>query len=142
MTHEAYSTKRVTVWPQEKNGEPGYAIKYPDGYLSWCPRDVYVRDYQPTDAMSFGHAIHALKRGRKVARAGWNGKGMWVAYQSGSVITPELARGGAAKARADEGATEIAILGHIDMRSADGSIVVGWLASQTDMTADDWTIVS
>lgn len=90
---------------------------------------------------SFGEALIFLKAGKKVARTGWNGKGMWIAMQEGSTITPEQARGGAAKGRADEGATEIVILPHIDMRAADGSIVVGWLASQTDMLANDWHIV-
>ena len=89
----------------------------------------------------FGAALAALKAGQRVARIGWNGKGMWLALQSGSVITPEQARGGAARGRAAEGATAITILPHIDMRAADGSVVVGWLASQTDMLAEDWQIV-
>jgi hypothetical protein len=41
-----------------------------------------------------------------------------------------------------EGRAEINLLAHIDMRAADGSMVVGWLASQTDMLADDWCVVS
>lgn len=89
----------------------------------------------------FGAALRALKQGQRVARAGWNGKGMWLALQAGSVITKEQARGGAAKARADEGAENITIAPHIDMRAADGTIVIGWLASQTDMLAEDWAIV-
>lgn len=92
--------------------------------------------------MNFGEALQALKDGERVRRSGWNGKGMWLALQSGSTITPEQARGGAAKGRADEGAEAISILPHIDMRAADGSIVVGWLASQTDMLSDDWEIVT
>lgn len=91
--------------------------------------------------MNFGQALEALKAGQRVARSGWNGKGMWLALQPGSTIPPDQARGGAAKGRADEGATEIVILPHIDMRAADGSVVVGWLASQTDMLADDWNVV-
>lgn len=91
--------------------------------------------------MNFGQAIEAMKVGQRVSRAGWNGKGMWLAIQPGSTIAPEHARGGAAKGRADEGADEIIILPHIDMRAADGSVVVGWLASQTDMLAEDWSIV-
>jgi hypothetical protein len=70
MTHDAYSTKRVTVWdqPHGVSGLPGKAIKYQDGYQSWCPNEVYERDYQALDALSFGHAIHALKAGHRVAR--------------------------------------------------------------------------
>ena len=35
----------------------------------------------------------------------------------------------------------VTICPHIDMKAADGSIVIGWLASQTDMLADDWVVV-
>lgn len=91
--------------------------------------------------MDFGDAIRAMKSGKKVARTGWNGKGMYVAIQPGSTIPANLARGGAAMARAAEGVEEITILPHVDMRAADGSIVVGWLASQTDMLSEDWDII-
>ena len=91
--------------------------------------------------MDFGDAIRAMKDGKKVSRSGWNGKGMWLAIQLGSTITAAQARGGAALGRVDEGAEEMKILPHIDMRNADGDIVVGWLASQTDMLADDWGVV-
>ena len=82
MTHDCYSTKRVTVWrsdlpASDETGveEPGYAIKYADGYQSWCPLAVFERDYQPITAMSFGHAIHALKAGKRVSRRGFGCEG-------------------------------------------------------------------
>lgn len=89
--------------------------------------------------ITFGEAIVALKAGKRVARLGWNGKGMWLALTPGSVINASEARSGAAlaKATADPVGT-ITIGAHIDMHAADGSIVVGWLASQTDMLAEDW----
>ena len=92
---------------------------------------------------NFGQAIEALKEGKRVARQGWNGKGMWLAIQEGSEITSEQARGGAALARKSEPdlPSSIKIGAHIDMRAADGSIVVGWLASQTDMLSNDWCIL-
>ena len=89
----------------------------------------------------FGTAIEAMKKGFKVSRKGWNGKNMYLAIQEGSTITPDKARSGAAKALAEEGKEEIKILPHIDMRSAQGDVVVGWLASQTDMLAEDWILV-
>lgn len=145
MTHYAYSTKRVTAWPEKRNidGTEGYAILYGDGYRSWCPADVFARDYQPSTAISFGHAVHAMKAGKRVARAGWNGKGMWLAMTPGSSIPASAARSGAclAKVQSEPGTETIEILPHIDMRAADGSVVVGWLASQTDMLADDWQVL-
>jgi len=91
--------------------------------------------------MDFGEAIRALKAGKMVARTGWNGKGMWLAYTPGSTFPAVYAKDGhAAKHRAAEVGTEgeITLLPHIDMRAADGSMVIGWLASQTDMLAEDW----
>lgn len=146
MTKDYYGTKRITAYKQEKDGQAGYGVIYADGYQSWSPADVFEAAYQPTDAMSFGHALQALKGGLRVARAGWNGKGMWIALTPGSVFPADMAREGhAAKHRADEMEPQvghnITLLPHIDMRAADGSMVVGWLASQTDMLADDWMIV-
>jgi hypothetical protein len=96
---------------------------------------------QDVNEFDFGEAIRLLKSGEKVARKGWNGKGMYLSIQVGSVIPKENARGGVAKCIAEEGKEEITILPHIDMRSAQGECVVGWLASQTDMLAEDWVIV-
>lgn len=97
------------------------------------------------EKMDFGDAIRAMKAGAKVARAGWNGKGMWVALTPGSAFEARHAKcGHAAAKRAGELAypeDEIELLPHIDMRAADGCIVVGWLASQTDMLAEDWMVV-
>ncbi|MCY1555390.1 hypothetical protein D9M68_920520 [compost metagenome] len=117
-------------------------MRYEDGYESWSSATAFEAAYRPTDGMTFGLAIEALKQGKRVARAGWNGKGMWLALTPGSTIPASAARNGACKAKVEaEGAADITILPHIDMRAADGSIVIGWLASQTDMLADDWTIV-
>lgn len=89
-----------------------------------------------TSGMTFGQALHDLKAGCKVARAGWNGKGMFVFLVPGStfkVNRPPLL------GIYPEG-TEVNYLPHIDMKTADGS-VVPWLASQTDILATDWEIV-
>jgi hypothetical protein len=91
--------------------------------------------------MNFGEAIKAMKDGKKVARQGWNGKNMYLVLVEGSTIKPEQAKTGVCKALADEGFNNIDICPHIDMRAADGSCVVGWLASQTDMLSDDWKVV-
>ena len=90
--------------------------------------------------MNFGQAIIELKKGNKVSRKGWNGKGMYLALQKGSVINKENARGGVAKCMAQEGHQDIEICPHIDMKSADNKVIIGWLASQTDMLAEDWEI--
>lgn len=157
MSRQAYNDYRGWVLPADENGaDDGYLVEYVDGgapnhprhygYISWSPAEVFRRAYQPSGKMSFGHAIEAMKRGAKVARAGWNGKGMWIALTPGSSFPAEFAKEGhAGKHRAAEmeplAGHCIELLPHIDMRAADGSMVVGWLASQTDMLATDWAVV-
>lgn len=85
--------------------------------------------------MTFGGAIEALKNGEKVARSGWNGKGMWVKLIQGRTIPNQHD----SEFKDSDGNLEIC--SHIDMFSADKKQVVGWLASQTDMLAEDWMIV-
>lgn len=89
----------------------------------------------------FGMAISFLKEGEKVARKGWNGKGMWIYLVRGTNIPKSNLRNEAALQIADSPLETVQINSHIDMKAADGSIVIGWLASQTDMLAEDWIIV-
>ena len=86
--------------------------------------------------LNFSEALIALKAGKRVARAGWNGKGMFLFLVAGStfkVNRPPLL------GIYEEG-TEINYHAHIDMKTADGQ-VVPWLASQTDVLADDWMVL-
>lgn len=77
--------------------------------------------------MTFGEALQALKAGRRVARAGWNGKGMWLV-----LIKP----GNATFTRARVGSFDMQPC--IGMKTAQGHMQPGWLASQADMLSDDW----
>ncbi|WP_300157131.1 Gp49 family protein [Solidesulfovibrio sp.] len=45
MTKTYLGVKMVTAWEQEKDGKPGYAVKYSDGYISWSPKDVFEAAY-------------------------------------------------------------------------------------------------
>lgn len=85
----------------------------------------------------FGGALAALRVGDRVARAGWNGKGMFLYLVQGSHFKVNRAP---LLGIYPEG-TGIDYRPHIDMVTADGS-VVPWVASQTDLLADDWYIVA
>jgi hypothetical protein len=85
------------------------------------------------EALDFGQALVALKLGQKVARAGWNGKDMFLFLVPGSVFKvnrPPL------MGIYPEG-TEITYQPHIDMKTVQNT-VVPWLASQSDVLAEDW----
>ena len=88
--------------------------------------------------MNFGEALQALKDGHLVSREGWNGKGMWLVLVAGSDIAT---REGTPYARALGTNYDVKINPHIDMFTAQGTIQPGWLASQTDMLAEDWGVV-
>ena len=91
--------------------------------------------------MDFGQALMLLKAGKKVAREGWNGKGMWLALSPGtSGLPPERfwAKPNADYAR-ENGSADV--LPGITMKTTTGEILMGWLASQTDMLAEDWVLV-
>jgi hypothetical protein len=97
---------------------------------------------ESTSGISFGLAIEALKKGERVARAGWNGKGMWLVLVPGTKGATFADGSPYAKAGLANGE----ILPHIDMYTvnAEGrrAMLPGWVASQTDMLADDWAIIS
>lgn len=109
--------------------------------VAGCARDELVR--RSVSGMDFGNALDAIKAGKRVRRSGWNGKGMWLALTEGSerVVRDGKFNGAAAKLVEDEQPETVRIGAHIDMRAADGSLVIGWLASQTDMLAMDWEVV-
>lgn len=86
--------------------------------------------------LDFGSALDAIKAGYRVARSGWNGKGMFLFLVPGSkfkVNRPPLL------GIYPEG-TEVSYHAHIDMKTAQGD-VVPWVASQTDVLAEDWEII-
>lgn len=122
------------VVPSGCKAEEGYRVEYEDGYLSWSPKAVFEAAYRETTGMSFGLAIEAAKMGKKIARAGWNGKNQYV----------ELGYDFAYTAPGD---IPVRPVQHLDIGSQALVFVgtrgrqVGWLASQADMLADDWRIV-
>lgn len=115
----------------------GYYVRYEDGYESYSPQDPFESGYLPLETAihaakvgaSFGIAIEMMKDGHRVARKGWNGKGMFLRMVSGKQydVACGIAR-------------DLELAPWIGMKTADNKFVP-WLASQTDMLAEDWVIV-
>lgn len=80
--------------------------------------------------MTFSEALSNIKNRERVARSGWNGKGMWLILLDPDDYSVEAY----ARFNSDR------LLPYIAMRTADGGLVP-WLASQTDILADDWLVV-
>lgn len=83
--------------------------------------------------LTFSEALELVKNGKKVARTGWNGKDMFIFLVPGSTFTVNRAP---LLGIYPEG-TVIKYHAHIDMKTATG-VIVPWLASQTDVLAEDW----
>jgi hypothetical protein len=94
--------------------------------------------------LTFGDAIAALKNGKRVARKGWNGKGMFLFLLPASDNIPtKVIHDPALRAviESEIGGDTFDALGSIRMFTADKKILTGWLASQTDMLSEDWEIL-
>lgn len=87
--------------------------------------------------MTFGEAIEYLKKKHKVARAGWNGKNMFLFLADGSDLNKFL-YGETFKGYEAE---RVNCLDSICMKTAQNTICVGWLASQSDMLSNDWELI-
>ena len=156
MTRQAYNDYRGWQLPDNEDGsDDGYLVEYVDGgkandprhagYISWSPKDVFERSYRASHDMTFGQALEALKVGQRVARKGWNGKGMWLSLSGplgGRKIGNEsFWSENNARYAAEQPDCAATVLPCITMKTATGEILMGWLASQTDMLAEDWEIL-
>ena len=105
--------------------------------------------YRKVDGLSFGLAIEALKKGKKIARKGWNGRGMFLFLRPEALLPWEVVKNAVSLPEClrdyvgnqPRGGKGTKFGAYICMKAADESIVNGWLASQTDMLADDWTVI-
>jgi len=147
-------------WTIPANEDPkreGYVVHYADGYVSWCPKESFEEANREVTGLSFGHAIEAMKMGKAVTRAGWNGKGMFLFIRPGDRLPvsmipgikslPQVMKDWVQKWTGGDtkfaGGADISLTftPYICMKAANSEIVNGWLASQTDMLSDDWMIV-
>ncbi len=87
-------------------------------------------------SLNFGQAIEALREGKDVARKGWNGKGMYLFLIGIDMRIPGIGGWTFTNGRNDN----FQLLPFIAMKTDDDK-VVPWLASQTDMLSEDWTII-
>ena len=82
------------------------------------------------EPFDFGQALKRLRLGRRVARAGWNGKGMWLILLPGGARVHWQGKNG------------YRVQDCIGMKTANNLLQPGWLASQNDMLAEDWVLVT
>ena len=132
MTRGDYNDYRGWKVPADEDPtDEGYLMEYENGYVQWLPKEMFKVDYIKCDTMPFGFAIEAMKKGKKVTRKGWNGKGMYL-FKSPKV--------GCQMYKQYTGKDINDLQEFIVMKAADDTLVP-WLASQTDLLAEDWMFV-
>lgn len=89
--------------------------------------------------MDFSAALREVRAGHKIARSGWNGKGMYLVYQKAYPDGIPINKNTAEATGIPEG-TVCRFLPYIMMKTADDAFVP-WLASQTDILAHDWSVI-
>lgn len=158
MNRLEYNNFRGWKLPEDENGsDEGYLVEYSDGgksntaefagYISWSPKDVFEKAYREVNGMSFGLAIEAAKLGLKIARTGWNGKNMFVVYMPPLHLPPfntqepgPRVNDRTAKFIGED--TPLDCQPYFAMFNAQKQWIPGWLASQSDMLANDWQIIN
>ena len=123
MNRQQYNDYRDWPLPDDEDGaDDGYLVEYQDGgkpnhpnhtgYISWSPKEQFDAAYRPTDGLTFGLAIEALKLGERVARSSWDSN-TWLILTSNRIIKA----------------------------FTDGSMSFGVQVSNDELFAEDWYIV-
>ena len=134
MSRGEYNEYRGWKIPANENpDDEGYLVKYSDDYESWSPAEAFERSYRCFDGgMNFGHAIELMKMGLRLQRRGWNGKNQYIELATN--ISYKNADGEIVNCEHDAiGNKAIAFVGT-------SGVQMGWLASQSDMLAEDWKV--
>jgi len=136
---EYIGTKMIKAEPQAKNGKEGYKVVYEDSYVSWSPKDIFEKFYKESCNLTFGIALELLKKGKKIARKGWNGKDMFVVYQKGypNGIPCNIQTANAWKL--NEGDL-FKCEPYLQIKMVNGSHAM-WVPSINDVLSEDWEVV-
>lgn len=154
--NDTYWATSVHVRDAAEEGHAHWPVRNPGLIPAPVPTEeqngVVSEPHSPaTTGLSFSAALAAVKEGRRVAREGWNGKGIFILLNKGALRPNSLISGGTDTPTLCEGISDKLFevhegegdtrLPNLNMRAATGSTVTGWLASQTDLLAEDWVVL-
>lgn len=140
MTRFAYDALRGWSVPADENGaDEGYLV------VSWSPKEQFDKAYVNVANLSFGMALEALKRGHRVARAGWNGRDQWVTLAGppeGTKVHSDnfWSKNNADFAR-DQPDSEVTVTPYFTIKTTQNEIAV-WVPSTSDCLANDWRVLT
>lgn len=132
---------KLRGWPVPVNEDPdeeGYLVEYPHstpnneqfcGYITWSPKIPFEDAYRDvTKGCAFGHAVELMKLGFKMARKGWNGKGMYITLVSGDNWAMDKHEN-----------TICEKCCWLGVKTVDNQFMP-WVPSQSDVLAEDWVL--
>lgn len=135
MSRLEYVLSRGWELPEDEEhlkDERVYKVIYLDGYISMCPKDKFLEDARELNKLDFGLALILLKKGFRVAREGWNGKGMFVFLNMNPSICENY--------KEITGKDFSIINPHFLIKNVDDSMST-WVPSVNDCLAEDWQVV-
>ena len=146
MTRQRYNDFRGWQVPADENpDDEGYLVEYLDGgkpntemyagYVSWSPKEQFDKAYRQTTGLPFGLAAEAMKMGKKVARAGWGGSGMFVYYVHAGKYPVRMEQ---IKGLFPDDL--VPYQHYMALKTAQGDVAT-WAPSCSDALADDWFII-
>ncbi len=149
MTLGEYNKYRGWDIPENENpSKEGCLVEYMDSpdknhdnhenYISWSPRDAFKKAYSKSDGLPFGLAIEAIRKGKKVCRKGWNGKGMFVYYVAASSYPVSRNYDSAVKGLFAN--DMVPYRAYMALKTAQNDIAT-WAPSGSDALAEDWMII-
>ena len=127
-----------TIPENEDPLKPGFIVEYEDGYVSWSPEEVFNSAYRKTTdgTMDFGMATYFAKKGKRVARKGWNGSGMFAYLVPAASYPPQT---GAARAYFGENAM-VPYRAYWALKTVQDDVAT-WTPSGSDTLAEDWYVI-
>ena len=146
MTRKEYVESRGWTLPADENPDDEvYKVVYSDGYVSMCPKDKFdaVSVSCAEGCVPFGYAIAQCQFfGKKIKRAGWNGDGQYVRFETVLQFPDGKPKEGLADGEKQTAEESSCFVFHFKNRhTGETGVQVGWLASQADLKANDWQII-
>lgn len=114
----------------------GYVYIGDHKYPVFEEKEEFEKRFFDAENVTFSIALDAMKRGGRIARKGWNGKGMYVFLADDVEFRTEADISEFENAEDGVYTSEMMVL-----RTAQGTFQPGWLATQSDILADDWYVL-
>lgn len=105
-----------------------------------CERDSDFRE-RIGELFNFQIALSAVRKGKKICREGWNGKGMWICYGEGRIVESEQFWNKHTREFAEQNGGSATVGAYLIFKSAQGNIEMGWRPTSIDMFAEDWMVL-